>query len=309
MPSGGIRRGGEGRRRCWRGSVVTEIGPGLSLWGEVEVEDSALALGGIEVDKAAGAGDDAVDGGEAKAGALFLGLGGEERVEDVLEGIFVHSATGIGNGDTDVRARFEGAVADTDGHFDLGEVGLDINLAGTVDGVAGIDEHIQAGLMQLGGVDGDRGKFCIAGEGSADPFWERFGSDALEFLHDIGDLNFPEIAFFGGFGKGEDLLNDGAGAGSAVLNNIDISVEGRVVGLAMEQLRGHSDGGEEIVEVVCDGAGHLGDALKAVGIHEKEFEAAPVFQFIGGEGFLGGDGGILGCFGPAEADYFKGKVG
>lgn len=130
-----------------RGSVLVEVGTGLPFWREVEVEGGSLALGGVEVDKAAGAGDDAIDGGEAEAGTLFFGLGGEERVEDMLEGIFVHSATGIGNGDTDIGTRFEGAIADTDGHFDLGEAGLDIDLPGSVDGVAGVDEHIEESLV------------------------------------------------------------------------------------------------------------------------------------------------------------------
>lgn len=161
----------------------------------------------------------------------------------------------------------------------------------------------------MGRVDVDGGQTGIANEGRPDPFGECLGGDAFKFLHDLGDLNFADIAFFGGFGEGEDLLNNGAGAGSAVLNDIDIAIKGRVVGLTMEQLGGHTDGGEEIVKIVGDGAGHLGDALKAVGIHEKEFEAASIFQFIGSEGFLGGNGGVLRGFGAAEADYFEGKIG
>ena len=53
--------------------------------GQIDGEDRALARRAVGEDEAAGLLDDAVGGGQAEAGALADLLGGEERLEDLVE--------------------------------------------------------------------------------------------------------------------------------------------------------------------------------------------------------------------------------
>ena len=58
-----------------------------------------LAVNG---DGATVAADDAVNDGEAEAGALADGLGGEEGIEDAVEGGAIHAAAVVADGEADV---------------------------------------------------------------------------------------------------------------------------------------------------------------------------------------------------------------
>ena len=74
--------------------------------GQVDVEIGALAHHRDRLDIAAGLFDDAEHGGEAKAGAAALFLGGEEGVEDLLAKLFRNAAAGVFHLDQQVVAVF-----------------------------------------------------------------------------------------------------------------------------------------------------------------------------------------------------------
>ena len=62
---------------------------------QIDLERGAAAHFAVDVDVAAGLLDDAVDGGQAQAGALARPLGGEERLEDLRLRGRVHAAAGV----------------------------------------------------------------------------------------------------------------------------------------------------------------------------------------------------------------------
>ncbi len=64
---------------------------------QVDLESGALADRGLDRDVAAGPLHDAVDHGEAEAGALAELLGGEEGLEDVLEHLRRDAGAGVGD--------------------------------------------------------------------------------------------------------------------------------------------------------------------------------------------------------------------
>src|ERR1035437_3308620 len=66
----------------------------------------AAAVAGLAVDfnPALMLFDDAVDGGQAEAGALAHFLGGEERFKNALERAVIHAAAGVGHGQHDKLA-------------------------------------------------------------------------------------------------------------------------------------------------------------------------------------------------------------
>ena len=60
--------------------------------GQVDLEGRALARLAVDVDEAVVLLDDAVDRGQPQAGAFAHLLGGEKRLEDVVQGLLVHAA-------------------------------------------------------------------------------------------------------------------------------------------------------------------------------------------------------------------------
>ena len=53
---------------------------------------------------------DPVNGRQAEPGPLAVVLGGEERLEDLLHGVFAHAATGVADGDNHVGAGLNLAI-------------------------------------------------------------------------------------------------------------------------------------------------------------------------------------------------------
>src|SRR5580658_2475420 len=80
---------------CTRIGVVDLVDLRGGDRGQKNVEAGALAERARHGDAATMPGDDAMDDGEAEAGAFAHRLGGEERLEDALPRRFVHAAAGI----------------------------------------------------------------------------------------------------------------------------------------------------------------------------------------------------------------------
>src|SRR5260221_522831 len=86
MPRSEERRAGkEGRSLCDWSSDVCSSDLGAAMARQEDREGGALAGLAVDEDEAAGLLDDAVDGGEAEAGAGADFLGREERLEDARE--------------------------------------------------------------------------------------------------------------------------------------------------------------------------------------------------------------------------------
>ena len=83
------------------------------MWrGRKMRKTDALADFGIAEDEAAGLLDDAVDHRQAKAGALADLLGGEERLEYLLQHVGRDAAAGVFDLDQHIVGRREFAVAE-----------------------------------------------------------------------------------------------------------------------------------------------------------------------------------------------------
>ena len=71
---------------------------------QVDREGGALAELAVHGNVAARGVQDARDDAQAQAGAVALVLGGEERLEKMGFGVFVHAAAGVGDLQEDVSA-------------------------------------------------------------------------------------------------------------------------------------------------------------------------------------------------------------
>src|SRR5208283_3768496 len=95
--------------------------------------------------------DDAVDGGEAEAGAFSFFLGGKERLKDAGLGFLVHALAGIGNRDHGIASGLDKTVfAEVLAHGNVGA--LQSELAAFGHGIFGIDDQVHDDLLKLADV-------------------------------------------------------------------------------------------------------------------------------------------------------------
>src|ERR1035438_6458806 len=90
--------------------------------------------------------DNAVNGGESEAGAVADFLGGEEGLEDMALGFFVHALTGVAEGEADVLSVRQ-VPGEPRAAIDIG--GFDGQVAARRHGIAGIDGKIEEDLVHL----------------------------------------------------------------------------------------------------------------------------------------------------------------
>ena len=101
-PAGWSRRGPAGISAALSSAAVDGL---ARMPGQVDLEGRSLARFAVDVDEAVVLLDDAVDRGQAQAGALAHLLGGEERLEDVVQGLLVHAAAVVADGQQHILAR------------------------------------------------------------------------------------------------------------------------------------------------------------------------------------------------------------
>ena len=87
----------QGRSRLLFGMAKDGLDRGLAVAasGEIDKEGGAVSYGAFHADEAAVFGDDLVGDGQAEARAFVLG--GEERVEDVVETFLGNADAGVPN--------------------------------------------------------------------------------------------------------------------------------------------------------------------------------------------------------------------
>ena len=117
---------------------------------------------GVDLHGPAGLGDDAVDRGQPEAGAVALGLGGEEGLEGAVDGGLVHAGAGVGDTQPDVTARPQAGPGLGVGGVGLQVAGLDAELPAARHGVAGVDGQVHQHLFELApvGLDGPQLRGC-----------------------------------------------------------------------------------------------------------------------------------------------------
>ena len=100
--------------------------------------------------------DDAVDGGQAEAGALALRLRREEGFEQVPHDLRAHSATRVRHGQGDVRTRL--GIPTTRGliFVEHGLAGRDLDRSPVRHRLARIEDEVQEDLLDLHGIRVDR---------------------------------------------------------------------------------------------------------------------------------------------------------
>ena len=252
--------------------------------------------------------DEAVDLGEAEAGAFAEGLGGEEGFEDAGDDVGGHAGAVVPDGNSDVVA---GGTSGSWARSVSSRVALAVSMttrqggvgrcvggrAPGQDGVAGVDGEVQEGVFELVGVG--VGGPEAAGEDGFDV--DEVAEGAAEEVCGAGD-ELVEVDGSGeeglAAGEGEEAGGEGGGAGGAVEGVVEEALGAVIDGAAAEEVEAADDDGEEVVEVVGDASGELADGFHLLGLAEL---------FLGG--FAGGGFVAQGLVGGFEFGGAGGDLG
>ena len=109
----------------------------------------------VDIDEAVVLLDDAVNRGQPQAGAFAHLLGGEKRLEQIVQGLMIHAAAVVADGQQHIiagdKARVMGAVVLVESDV----ARFDGDFASVRDGVPGVDAEVGQDLVDLRWVDLD----------------------------------------------------------------------------------------------------------------------------------------------------------
>ena len=120
---------------------------GLETHGKENGEGGAGAGLAFDDDPALMLLDNAIDGGQAQAGALADFLGGEKRLEEMAQGGVVHAAAGVGDAQADEMAGAGFGIDHAGDGFEDAGSGADGQASAVGHGVAGVDGEVDQDLF------------------------------------------------------------------------------------------------------------------------------------------------------------------
>ena len=214
--------------------------------------------------------DDAVGGRKAKAGALALFLGGEERLEQLGQHMRRNAAAGILHDQHGVIRRREHFRSQLDHLLGLKRAREQRDpphplparrAAIALDRIARIDRKIHDHLLKLLRIGPHRAKVAVMLDVIGNLFAQQPLDQRADLAHHVGQLdNFGPQRLLAR--EGEQLARQRCGAvgiGADLLDVVIIAVARDVA--QQHEVAGADDRGEHIVEIMRDAAGKLADCL------------------------------------------------
>ena len=218
--------------------------------------------------------DDAVDDGQAQAGALAEFLGGEERLEDARLHFAAHAAASVGHGQQHVAAGLDVGRQVVGVRVQDDVAGLDGELAAARHGVAGVDRQIDEHLVDLAGVGLDAREVRPRHDGQFDVLVEQLAEHQLRVADlriEVEHLGHADVAA----AEGEQLRGEADGAVGSLVDLLG-GAEQRVARpqARRQQLGEALDDRQQVVEVVGDAAGQPADGFHLLGVAQLVLEVA-----------------------------------
>lgn len=230
-----------------------------------------MAYVAFEVEPAVMLADDAVDDGEAKAGAFADLFGGEEGFEDFILDFFGDAATGIADGE--MKMETGAAGFGVSGLLDVSSAEAKGECAALRHhGIAGVDAEIHDDLFDHVFVGVDGGEVIFFTELDADLFAKEGMEEVDEAEDDGAERKGFELGDLAA-AVGEELAGEGGGALSGGNDFVGLLAMLRVErGVVFKHLGIALDDGEEVIEIVGDAAGQLPDGFGFLGLADVGFE-------------------------------------
>ena len=249
-----------------------------------------LPISGIAEDEAAGLLDDAVDHRQAEAGALADLLGGEERLEDLLQHVRRDAGAGVLDLDQHVVGRRQFAIGEGLALLGRDVAGAHRQVAAGRHRVARVDRQIDDHLLELADIDLDRPQVAAVIDLELDVVADQAGKQHAQIGQHVGQVQHlrPQRLLAR---EGQQLAHQRGRPVGVLLDVHDVG-EGRVRRpmVGQQQVRRHDDGGQHVVEVVRDAAGKLPDRLHLLALRHLAFERLLLGRLDGVD-----DGRLLGA--------------
>jgi hypothetical protein len=138
-------------------------------------------------------------------------------------------------------------------------------------GVPGVDAEIHQHLLDLGGV-GQHGAGFPGGAGlDGDGAGENLMGDAFHFMNEMLGIQHDPLTFQAA-GEQEHLADDIGPAGGTGFQRLQQSQLSRFLRAFLEQLHGHHDGGQHIVQIMGQAAGERADAFQTLGPQQLDLQ-------------------------------------
>ena len=250
---------------------------GFNFFGGIKrrkenIKSRALPFLAVDKDRAPGLGNNAVGGGQSEAGSLAHLLGGEERLEHLVEVLFGDPGAGIRDHDADVIVFLEAAAAqfrDVPGGDVLGGDGERPALR---HGVPGVDRHVNNHLFELALVGAYLPQILGVGHTQGNLFPNQAADQVGKVGKDIGHVQHLGVERLAP-GKGQQLANQ-ISRPVGVLLDLDQVGERLVAGLVAHQKKvaKTEDGGQQVVKVVRDPARQLAHGLHFLRLDELQLK-------------------------------------
>ena len=260
----GLRAAGQ---RRLEGDVVRFLS-GVGEGGQEEVEGGAAAHGALHGDPALVLCDDAIDGGQPKAGALARGLGGEERLEDSAQVLRRDAGPGVGDGEMGAVAGGGPGVLNGVGLVDQGDIDGELEFAASGHGVAGVDGEVEQRLLEHAGIGAHGDGLGHDARGERDVLTEDTAHELAHVLDEFAEVDGLLLLVLLA-AEGEELAGEAGGAfgggGDLVDGLAAVAIE---VGQFAERGDLELDDREQVVEVVGDAAGQAADGVHLLRLAE-----------------------------------------
>ena len=137
-----------------------------------DAEAGALPEAALDPDQTAVLADDAVDGRQPETGAGALLLGGEERLEEVLEDLAVHPRAVVPHAELDERPRYDSRETARLFLAEPDVAGRDLDLSSPGHGVPGVESEVEEHLLELSGIALHRRRSGVERERDLEPLAE-----------------------------------------------------------------------------------------------------------------------------------------
>ena len=248
----------------------------LARTGQVDLYRRAVAGLGIDLDVAARLFDEAIDHGEAKPGALAVGLGGEERLEHPRLGLLAHPLAGVGDGQQHILAGRDVSGVACIGLVEHGVGDLHRQPPAAGHGVPGVEGQVQERALHLRRI----GDGVPQAAGHHRLHLDRLAQGPAQQVGHVADQP-REVDHLRGQGLAPGERQQLAGQLRRPLGAVDGVLQPLagplVVGdRALQQVEVAADHLQQVIEVVGDPAGQLAHRLQPLGVAQPLLGPFPV---------------------------------
>src|SRR5258706_28038 len=234
---------------------------------QIDYKRRALIDLRLDLEKAAVALHDPQHGCQAEAGALAGFFGREERLKNLVEDFTRDARPAIFDGDDHIKTRFRAGRVILLVRLDHRVFRRDTQSAAVGHGIAGINSKIDHHLMELGRIAHDRPEVLGNLGFKLDGLGKSVVNDPDDFLEQMAGLQKHAFTLDTAC-ESQDLLDHVRPAFSAGFQNSEHALALIVAELLAQNLHGHQNRGEHVIEVVGNAAGERADAFHALSAEE-----------------------------------------